>query len=139
MKPGKARKDRPKGNKSMARSSGKRIERSAVARPEKRDNRKSDNRGPKDESRSSFKRDDRKSFGKPFKKKEFKSSEHRGERRFDRKPAAQDAVAGKNSVVEALRAKIPAKELVVAIKTEIDEKISEAIRLAKNQDLPIKE
>jgi 23S rRNA (guanosine2251-2'-O)-methyltransferase len=139
MKPGKARKDRPKGNKSMARSSGKRIERSAVARPEKRDNRKSDNRGPKNESRSSFKRDDRNSFGKPFKKKEFKSSEHRGERRFDRKPAAQDAVAGKNSVVEALRAKIPAKELVVAIKTEIDEKISEAIRLAKNQDLPIKE
>jgi 23S rRNA (guanosine2251-2'-O)-methyltransferase len=45
----------------------------------------------------------------------------------------------KNSVVEALRAKIPAKELVVALKTEIDEKISEAIRLAKNLDLPIKE
>ena len=55
MKPGRARKDRPKGNKAMARSSGKRIERSSVARPEKRDNRKSDNRGPKDESRSSFK------------------------------------------------------------------------------------
>ena len=33
----------------------------------------------------------------------------------------QDAVAGKNSVVEALRAKIPAKELVVAIKVELDE------------------
>jgi 23S rRNA (guanosine2251-2'-O)-methyltransferase len=42
-------------------------------------------------------------------------------------------------VVEALRAKVPAKELVVAIKVEIDEKISEAIRLAKNADLPIKE
>jgi 23S rRNA (guanosine2251-2'-O)-methyltransferase len=38
-----------------------------------------------------------------------------------------------------LRAKIPAKELVVAIKVELDEKISEAIRLAKNSDLPIKE
>jgi 23S rRNA (guanosine2251-2'-O)-methyltransferase len=34
---------------------------------------------------------------------------------------------------------IPAKELVVAIKVELDEKISEAIRLAKNSDLPIKE
>ena len=134
MKPGKARKDRPKGNKSMARSSDRRIERSAVARSEKRDN-----RGAKNEGRGSFKGNERKSFGKPFKKKDFKSSEHRGERRFDRKPAVQDAVAGKNSVVEALRAKIPAKELVVAIKTEIDEKISEAIRLAKNQDLPIKE
>jgi len=63
----------------------------------------------------------------------------RPEKRFDRRQSAQDAVAGKNSVVEALRAKVPAKELVVAIKVEIDEKISEAIRLAKNSDLPIKE
>ena len=63
----------------------------------------------------------------------------RSEKRFDRKQFSQDAVAGKNSVVEALRAKVPAKELIVAIKVEIDEKISEAIRLAKNSDLPIKE
>ena len=139
MKPGRARKDRPKGNKSNARASGKRVERSAVARSEKRDNRRGDHRGAGEEKRSTFKRDDRKSFGKPFRKKEFKGSEFRGEKRFDRKTSAQDAVAGKNSVVEALRAKIPAKELVVALKTEIDEKISEAIRLAKNQDLPIKE
>ena len=139
MKPGRARKDRPKGNKSIARASGKRVERSAVARSEKRDNRRGDHRGAGEEKRSTFNRDDRKSFGKPFRKKEFKGSEFRGEKRFDRKTSAQDAVAGKNSVVEALRAKIPAKELVVALKTEIDEKISEAIRLAKNQDLPIKE
>ena len=139
MKPGRARKDRPKGNKSIARASGKRVERSAVARSKKRDNRRGDHRGAGEEKRSTFKRDDRKSFGKPFRKKEFKGSEFRGEKSFDRKTSAQDAVAGKNSVVEALRAKIPAKELVVALKTEIDEKISEAIRLAKNQDLPIKE
>ena len=139
MKPGRARKDRPKGNKSIARASGKRVERSAVARSEKRDNRRGDHRGAGEEKRSTFNRDDRKSFGKPFRKKEFKGSEFRGEKRFDRKTSAQDAVAGKNSVVEALRAKIPAKELVVALRTEIDEKISEAIRLAKNQDLPIKE
>jgi len=139
MKPGRARKDRPKGNKSIARASGKRVERSTVATSEKRDNRRGDHRGAGEEKRSTFNRDDRNSFGKPFRKKEFKSSEFRGEKRFDRKTSAQDAVAGKNSVVEALRAKIPAKELVVALKTEIDEKISEAIRLAKNQDLPIKE
>jgi 23S rRNA (guanosine2251-2'-O)-methyltransferase len=48
-------------------------------------------------------------------------------------------VAGKNSVVEALRAKVPAQELVVANKVKADEKISEAIRLAKNSNLPIKE
>ena len=35
MKPGKARKDRPKGAKSFTRGSNKRVERSAVARPEK--------------------------------------------------------------------------------------------------------
>jgi 23S rRNA (guanosine2251-2'-O)-methyltransferase len=139
MKPGRARKDRPKGNKAMARASGKRVERSAVTRSEKRDNRRGDNRSQSDEGRANFRRDERNSFSKPFRKKEFRGSEFRGEKRFDRKISAQDAVAGKNSVVEALRAKIPAKQLVIALKTEIDEKISEAIRLAKNQDLPIKE
>jgi len=58
--------------------------------------------------------------------------------RLETRPNA-DAVAGRNSVVEALRAKIPAKELVIAERAEIDERIAEAIRLAKNADLPIKE
>ena len=58
--------------------------------------------------------------------------------RLETRPNA-DAVAGKNSVVEALRAKIPAKELVIAERAEIDERMAEAIRLAKNADLPIKE
>jgi 23S rRNA (guanosine2251-2'-O)-methyltransferase len=123
----------------MARASGKRVERSAVARSEKRDNRVGENRGQREQGRATFRRDERKSFSKPFRKKEFKNSDSRREKRFDRKASAQDAVAGKNSVVEALRVKIPAKELIIALKTEIDEKISEAIRLAKNQDLPIKE
>ena len=132
MKPGKARKDRPKGAKSFSRGSNKRVERSAVARPEKRDNRRDD------------KSDARKGFRKPVKSndREVKREDRRPDRpekRFDRRGSNQDAVAGKNSVVEALRAKVPAKELVVAIKVELDEKISEAIRLAKNADLPIKE
>ena len=132
MKPGKARKDRPKGAKTFSRGSNKRVERSAVARPEKRDNRRDD------------KGDARKGFRKPVKTndREVRRDDRRGgrpEKRFDRSRSMQDAVAGKNSVVEALRAKIPAKELVVAIKVELDEKISEAIRLAKNADLPIKE
>ena len=91
-----------------------------------------------------IKSDARKGFRKPVKvnDREIKREDRRGDRpekRFDRRGSTQDAVAGKNSVVEALRAKIPAKELVIAIKVEIDEKISEAIRLAKNADLPIKE
>ena len=145
MKPGKGRKDRPKGVKSFGRSAGKKIERSAVARPERRDNRRDDrdsdkrfNRsgGRKSDPRKSDRRDGKPAFDK--RDKDFKRPD-RGEKRYERRGAAQDAVAGKNSVVEALRAKIPAKELVVALKTEIDEKISEAIRLAKNLDLPIKE
>ena len=145
MKPGKGRKDRPKGVKSFGRSAGKKIERSAVARPERRDNRRDDRDSDKRFSRSDGRKSDpRKSDrrdGKPVfdkRDKDFKRPD-RGEKRYERRGAAQDAVAGKNSVVEALRAKIPAKELVVALKTEIDEKISEAIRLAKNLDLPIKE
>jgi len=53
--------------------------------------------------------------------------------------ASADAVAGRNSVVEALRAKIPAKELLVAERAELDERMTEALRLAKNQNLIIKE
>ena len=109
MKPSKARKDRPKGAKTFSRGSNKRVERSAVARPEKRDNRR-DDRG-----------DARKGFRKPVKSndREVRRDDRRGgrpEKRFDRSRSIQDAVAGKNSVVEALRAKIPAKELVVAIR-----------------------
>jgi 23S rRNA (guanosine2251-2'-O)-methyltransferase len=144
MKPGKARKDRPKGPKSFSRGGSKKVERSATARPAKRDDRSDDRRSEKRTDRRPEKRDDRKVFKKPVRvnDREMKREDRRGDRpekRFDRRQSAQDAVAGKNSVVEALRAKVPAKELVVAIKVEIDEKISEAIRLAKNSDLPIKE
>jgi 23S rRNA (guanosine2251-2'-O)-methyltransferase len=152
MKPGKARKDRPKGPKSFSRGGSKKVERSATARPAKRDDRSDDRRSEKREERRPAKRtdrrpekrDDRKVFKKPVRvnDREMKREDRRGDRpekRFDRRQSVQDAVAGKNSVVEALRAKVPAKELVVAIKVEIDEKISEAIRLAKNSDLPIKE
>ena len=148
MKPGRARKDRPKGAKSFSRGGGKKVERSATARPGKKDDRRSekrdDRRPEKRTDRRPDKRDDRKGFKKPVRvnDRELKREDRRGDRpekRFDRRQSAQDAVAGKNSVVEALRAKVPAKELVVAIKVEIDEKISEAIRLAKNADLPIKE
>ena len=152
MKPGKARKDRPKGPKSFSRGGGKKVERSLTARPGKKDDRRDDRRSEKRDDRRPEKRtdrrpekrDDRIVFKKPVRvnDREMKREDRRGERpekRFDWRQSTQDAVAGKNSVVEALRAKVPAKELVVAIKVEIDEKISEAIRLAKNSDLPIKE
>ena len=51
----------------------------------------------------------------------------------------QDAVAGRNPVVEALRAGVPATELIIASRAEMDERMMEALRLAKNANLAIKE
>jgi len=62
----------------------------------------------------------------------------RPESRRETRPSS-DAVAGRNPVLEALRAKVPAKELLIAERAEIDERMSESMRLAKNQNLIIKE
>lgn len=51
----------------------------------------------------------------------------------------QDAVAGRNPVVEALRAGVPATELIIASRAEMDERMMESLRLAKNANLAIKE
>ena len=51
----------------------------------------------------------------------------------------QDAVAGRNPVVEALRAGVPATELIIASRAEMDDRMLEALRLAKNANLAIKE
>lgn len=163
MKPGKARKDRPKGVKSFSRGGAKSEQRSAAPRGERTDPRggekRKEQRPKRDDKRGFKKREDRKVFKQATRvndrqlKRENRSGEsgersdrsergersERSEKRFDRRGSNQDVVAGKNSVIEALRAKVPAKELVVAIKIELDEKVSEAIRLAKNSDLTIKE
>jgi len=51
----------------------------------------------------------------------------------------QDAVAGRNPVLEALRAGVPATELIIASRAEMDERMIESLRLAKNANLAIKE
>jgi 23S rRNA (guanosine2251-2'-O)-methyltransferase len=50
-----------------------------------------------------------------------------------------DYIIGRNGVVEALRAKVKAKELILASKVEIDERISESISIARKNNIPIKE
>ena len=79
----------------------------------------------------------RKGAGKP--RRDDRKSDRRAPRPSRNKKSSEDVVTGRNSVVEALRAKIPAKELLIAERAEIDERITESIRLAKNQNLPIKE
>lgn len=61
-------------------------------------------------------------------------------RNFRREPREHvDTIAGRNAVVEALRAGIPAKELVVAVGVDIDERLEESVRLAQKLGLGIRE
>ncbi|WP_136708604.1 23S rRNA (guanosine(2251)-2'-O)-methyltransferase RlmB [Agromyces sp. H66] len=50
-----------------------------------------------------------------------------------------EIVTGRNSVVEALRARIPASTLYVAARVEMDDRVKEAMKLATNRDIPILE
>jgi 23S rRNA (guanosine2251-2'-O)-methyltransferase len=48
-------------------------------------------------------------------------------------------VTGRNAVVEALRARIPATTLYVAARVEMDDRVKEAMKLATNRSIPILE
>ena len=48
-------------------------------------------------------------------------------------------VTGRNSVLEALRAKIPAKTLYIAARVEMDDRMREILRLATNRQIPVLE
>jgi 23S rRNA (guanosine2251-2'-O)-methyltransferase len=50
-----------------------------------------------------------------------------------------ELVAGRNAVVEALRAGVPATELIVARGIDIDDRITESLKLALDLHLPIRE
>jgi 23S rRNA (guanosine2251-2'-O)-methyltransferase len=127
-----------------------------MARP----NRKPDNKPPKKGKRSlrgkgpTPKAEDR-PYHKKYKSKEetqrkrterkridSKRDPKRGDRKRDyrREPKDHvDTVAGRNAVVEALRAGIPAKELIVAVGVDVDERLNESIRLAQKMGIGIKE
>lgn len=50
-----------------------------------------------------------------------------------------ELVAGRNAVVEALRAGVPATELIVARSIDVDDRITESLQLALAAHLPIRE
>ena len=62
-------------------------------------------------------------------------------RRGDRKQSRDSAelLVGRNPVVEALRAKIPANALYVALGIESDERVTESVRIAGNRGIPLLE
>ena len=102
---------------------------------------------PKAENRPNHKRyrdkDDssRKEFGrKRTERKRIDSKRSNQKRDFRREPREHhDTIAGRNAVVEALRAGIPAKELVVAVGVDIDERLEESVRLAQKMGIGIRE
>ncbi|WP_159609130.1 23S rRNA (guanosine(2251)-2'-O)-methyltransferase RlmB [Glutamicibacter sp. JC586] len=60
-------------------------------------------------------------------------------KRTDRIKVNAEFVTGRNSVVEALRAGIPAKALHVAIRIEVDDRVRESLKLAAAQGIPLME
>lgn len=53
--------------------------------------------------------------------------------------AMEELVTGRNSVLEALRAEIPAKVLYVAIRIDMDDRVREAMKLAAERGIPLLE
>lgn len=64
-----------------------------------------------------------------------------GQRRTPRPKRSDDSelVTGRNSVVEALRARIPATTLYVAARIEMDDRVKEALSLATKRGIPVLE
>jgi 23S rRNA (guanosine2251-2'-O)-methyltransferase len=50
-----------------------------------------------------------------------------------------EVVTGRNSVVEALRARIPATALYIATRIEVDDRVKEALNLANHRGIPVLE
>ena len=50
-----------------------------------------------------------------------------------------EIVSGRNAVLEALRASVPATELIVARSIDVDDRVAESLQLALHQQLPIRE
>ena len=59
--------------------------------------------------------------------------------RSPKKDGESEIVTGRNSVVEALRAKIPATTLYLAARLEMDDRVKEAISIAGKRGIPIVE
>ncbi|MEN9707434.1 MAG: hypothetical protein RIS31_1000, partial [Actinomycetota bacterium] len=50
-----------------------------------------------------------------------------------------EVLSGRNSVLEALRAKVPATALYISNRIEMDERVKEALQLANARQIPINE
>ncbi len=76
--------------------------------------------------------------GHPAARRAASAARH-GEKRPTRGDTGSELLVGRNPVAEALRAKVPATALYVAVGIESDERITEAVRLAGNRGLSLLE
>lgn len=63
----------------------------------------------------------------------------RDQGRHEKKSDGSELVVGRNPVVECLHAKVPASFLVVALGTDNDDRLQEAVRIANSRGIPIRE
>ncbi|GAA2558363.1 23S rRNA (guanosine2251-2'-O)-methyltransferase [Neomicrococcus aestuarii] len=59
--------------------------------------------------------------------------------RSSRLRSSEELVTGRNSVVEALRADIPAKALYMATRVQMDDRVREALKIAAERGIPVLE
>lgn len=62
-----------------------------------------------------------------------------GRQRTGRNKRAEEYVSGRNSVLEALRAGIPAKALHLAVRLEMDDRVRETLKIASERGIPLLE
>lgn len=67
------------------------------------------------------------------------ASKARNEKQRAKKPAGPDLIAGRNPVVEALRANVPSTALYVAIGVDADERVTQAVQLAADRGISVLE
>ena len=77
--------------------------------------------------------------GAPGSTRAAASADRRAQGRKGKPETGPELLVGRNPVAEALRAKIPATALYVAVGIEADERVTEAIRLAGNRGLALLE
>ncbi|WP_375406897.1 23S rRNA (guanosine(2251)-2'-O)-methyltransferase RlmB [uncultured Amnibacterium sp.] len=56
-----------------------------------------------------------------------------------KKASTEDLVTGRNAVLEALRARIPATTVYIAARMEVDDRIRETLSIANKRDIPVLE
>ncbi len=72
---------------------------------------------------------------KPVRKGEFVA----GRSGMGQRAISGEVLSGRNSVVEALKTKVPATALFIAQRIEIDDRVKEAIAIANHRNIPINE